>query len=223
MAKSKHFQKLKDHATKDWKFKQGISIQACYKSWILSPETYSKIERGVCAALTLEWLQGKLNWTGLGSFDLLKSSSIDERNEMLVESVAKRQIKANKYASAEKGRKLCEALGKQLNLKVLDNEEYQKDKKFKDHFVYAHGDKDLHSKGLMIIYHLSEVAAHAVGACRLDSGFHFFDANLGAYVVKDPEKFAEEYVQRYADSPQGKWVIDTAYCVQLEPIDNLFI
>jgi hypothetical protein len=58
MAGKYNFRSLKDLGTKELKFKQGVHMDAAHQGELLSAPVYSKVNEGVCAALTMysRWL-----------------------------------------------------------------------------------------------------------------------------------------------------------------------
>lgn len=197
MAGKNDFRELKQFATKELKFKQDVHMEAAHKGRLLSAPVYSKVNAGVCAALTMEWLKAKLSEgrivaafnpvPGLAAAkNLPHQAAVWHSAQFQVAFLEDpgKQIAKLKRLAAEYG----------LTLRALKS---QPGGDFTGAFWTA-AEKMAVGEGAYCSCNVkdqrtSDVAGHGVGIAKLNDGIRFFDANVGAYKFADSYKMSQFY------------------------------
>ena len=197
MAGKNDFRELKQFGEKELKFKQGVHMEGAYRGRLLSAPVYSKVNEGVCASLTMEWLKAKLSeGKFVGTFNptpgipaaknIMHQAVIWHAAQFQVayESATGTHLQALKTLAGEYG----------LEVRALKNQPW-------DHFIVAFSkaaDKMAEGRGAYCSCSMTDERSgsecrHAVGIAKLPDGIRFFDANVGAYKLANHYKFTQFY------------------------------
>jgi len=227
MAGKNNFAALKQHATKENKFKQGASIGQ------LDPDevgvgNFDTIKKGICAALAANWLQEKLsspkNLVFSGQF--AGAGVHAGRNLDTVRSAVPKFLA---YKEAPFASEVLAQYGLEPSLKgagspVLNDKVPTKERSYSERtgtwterrtiqFVTKVAESLANActagflkqgRGVYISFSVvgktpdKQGGGHAVAAYRSRGNtLHFFDPNCGVYDVKDPDKFFAAFVACY--------------------------
>ena len=222
MSGKHNFQTLKNHATKEYKFKQEYSIGAfrpgnsrmgdSINALELSPDEFNEISGGVCGALAAAWLKEQLGGSGSRQFAGAVQGDVHlTRNRDTVLDVMpqyRAYVKAGQNASVLDqfgfGRRDRNPQG------VMVTEMSQT--AFRPVPIAAPSlaracSRDFLTGGRAVFMEFSvfstrdqkKLGGHAVAAYRSQGGtLLFFDSNCGVYTVKERREFFEQYVKCYA-------------------------
>jgi len=229
MSGKHNFQTLKNHATKEYKFKQEYSIGAfrpgnslmgdSINALELSQDEFDEIKQGVCSALAAAWIKEWLTSSQRRQFtgDVPGDLHLTRNRDAVAEAVP--QYRAFKKAWPR---------GTMLDQYGLKRTSKNPPGVMVTEFSPANsnpvpipapslaracsGTFLKPGRAVFVQFSVSPLpprknsGRHAVAAARDDRGkLHFFDSNCGVYKVTEEPKFFEEYVQCYAGIKYKIW------------------
>jgi hypothetical protein len=199
MAGKNDFRSLKQFGTKELKFKQGVHIEAAYKGNVLSAPVYTSAKRGVCAALTMEWLKAKLS-EGKYAGPFNPAPDVPAAKNMMHQAAVWHAAQFQTALKENPDKQQMEyRLAKLAGEYGLD---LRGDKNLPDdHFIGVFSkaeDTTARDEGVFCNCNITDErdgrkSAHAIGIVKLDDGIRFFDANVGAYKFENSYKFTKFY------------------------------
>jgi hypothetical protein len=199
MAGKNDFRGLKQFGTKELKFKQGVHMDAAYKGNVLSAPVYTLAKRGLCAALTMEWLKAKLSeGKYAGPFnpapDVPAAKNVVHQAAVWHAEQFQTAFRANpdKQKMEDRLKKLAAEYGLELRGdKNLSNDHFigvfskAEDTMARDEGVFCSCNTTHERDG--------KKSAHAIGIVKFNDGIRFFDANVGGYKFENSYKFTQFY------------------------------
>lgn len=218
MAGKNDFADLKNYATKELKFKQGVHINAAHTNkifgqTILSAPVYEQSKEGICVALTLEWLKSQLTEGGFNPFNPAPiPASENIMHQLTVWHAAQFHIAYQQERKTRNRRDSLTKIAAEYGLKIADEEEVPLEG---DHaeLVLTRADMTCgEGQGVYVSVGIEKDGSryrHAVGLTKKNDGTRFFDSNVGAYLITDKVHFYERWIALLKDKLQ--WTVGNCY------------
>jgi hypothetical protein len=216
MSMGKLFHSLQDCSDKTTKFKQDVYVQGKYVGTVGSsgPSKKPLTNSGVCAIVTAQWLEQRLNGisNGFSRADHVKASE-DEDAKTKVDLAQMMQLFFRDECNAVANKGLRQWGEPRINLLKEHHLEVQGSgylvpapflKKIK---ILVENLAD--EEGVFLSNTMCPVGAnphvkpsHATGLCKKNNRFEYFDANYGAHQITAGREmvFFEKYVEIYKES-----------------------
>jgi Yersinia/Haemophilus virulence surface antigen len=216
MAGKNDFRELKQYGTKELKFKQDVHIEAAYKGQVLSAPIYNSAKRGVCAALTMDWLKAKVSegqYPALFNQRPNLSAAKNFLHQIVVSRAAPFQKVYDENTDGQKEYRRAD-LAEQFGLTLREFRDVPRD--YLNGYFSRVADITLRSdQGLYcscaITDHNNKEHRHAIGVVMPEDGIRFFDANVGAYKFDNPQKFIQ-FIDRWSWLYLDKLKYKIGYC-----------
>lgn len=211
------FTDLQQLGTKEIKYKQSKVTNSDVVFWALtdsslSSKSFVDAQAGICSALTMAYLADMMRScfgpilgpliTGAGGMTRFarnegKPSAHNDTDKKTAALLAPLQLQAQKMWSIDKKAALAElAKANGLKNRKVDDTWAQ----LGPSFLQGLGAILPQRIGVFVTYNVSvagKVGAHTVGLIRFGDGIHFFDPNVGGYLIH-PDKF-DAFMTKYIE------------------------
>jgi hypothetical protein len=220
MKDHKKFADLKTYAAKEFKFKQGVFISQVYNSHIIGDALYGRVKRGVCAALSCDWLAHQMIFENQ-LVNPTKYSDLSSNVWGPRVTAEAAQLQANYLDDPAARFAKLDTLARNFKICVVPTlSAHNAEKTALGEFLAGFDDLKP-NEGLFIgedFADASDEFCHAAALVRRKQTFLFFDPNIGVYKVPGgtAKSFFETYFSLY-DASEG-WKIKLVDTFIMQPV-----
>jgi hypothetical protein len=214
------FADLRNYAEKLIKFKQGVSLKSAQNEGLVDPAHHEFVAKGACTVFVLDWIAEKKIPFRSSLFHRGKGvkSATDDYSTMAA------AFAIDEFAKFAGNAKLVGSTGArtflayQKGLRFIDEKEI-----FDNHFdvVYSRIVSSIKPDQAYYISAITNDGAstdsHALGMYKdKENGLHFFDPNVGEYLIKDAAGFFRVYSVKVIEA--FKFVYGGATAKPVKPV-----